>query len=625
VLRRAPTLALLGGVALGAAWRLSYLSLLGAGPLPPLPATLAVLGMAWADVTIVALCLAALANRRLALSAAGVLFFVWVVAARLADRVYFYYSGSHVDPMVLQHAQGDALGMRLDTSALVYLGTGTAIALAALVAAFLVGRRITPRALVLPAVLLALFSGGCRVAFAVAADPATTRRLGELFDLPEVSIPRTAWRASRAPAAEGGLVLHPVVKKKLRKFGIAVDDWEPYPLVKPHVFERPLPYERTARWTAKPNVIVLFFESFSAELTSVHGKRWPGLTPNLEDFARHACVLDAFYNSSTPTVMALLCVYCSYLPTSNTTTWFLPSHGGGRTRLRGLPAILGERGYRTAHVHTLQNEFVKTGEALLAMGFQEAIDGSAIGKALGEERAHWGFSDGQLFRYLVRRLESGEQAAPFLLSAATIDSHAPFLPTRDWVRYPGADQPLLDAIHTADRGFGVFWRWFQTSPRFHDTIVVVLADHAMFPGKEHQDARPGDDVGGRWYDRTLCAIYAPTHALPARLDTVCCQLDLTPSLLHLLDVDVPNPFEGLSLFEGRRDHPELLMMHEFLFGTLQLVSGRPVLDCFRREDVEAACAGLVFDPSDPVLSRCEYWDYRRWKQSLHVADRVWKQ
>ena len=248
-----------------------------------------------------------------------------------------------------------------------------------------------------------------------------------------------------------------------------------------------------------------------------------------------------------------------------------------------------------------------------------------IGRAIGETQAHWGYSDHQIFRYVVHQLKTRKLPQPFLLSVATVDSHAPFLPSREGPKYDDGDNPLLSSLHSADHAFGTFWKWFKDSESYGNTIVVATADHAMFPGKEHAALRPDEDMANRYYDRVMLCIYDPMHELPRRLRVVSSQLDLTPTLLHLLGINAKNHFEGHSLFGTRQPHPGVLGMHEYLFGIYQPVTGGGVrLDNFRREDVEKACRGSAFDPTTDELSRCEYFHYFQWKRALHIHNRVWR-
>ena len=107
--------------------------------------------------------------------------------------------------------------------------------------------------------------------------------------------------------------------------------------------------------------------------------------------------------------------------------------------------------------------------------------------------------------------------------------------------------------------FGEFVRNYKKSKYRNNTIIILTADHAMYPGSQYKNLF--DDIfEPKYYDKVPLVIYDPTHILPKELDLISSQVDILPSILHLLDINIPNPFEGLSLFdeEGRKKHPNIM-------------------------------------------------------------------
>jgi len=623
-------------------WRVSFVPLVSLQEASALAVGGRLVGWIWIDVAVALPVVLGFLAGRLWTRALVVLLFAWVCIARLSDYGYFYYSGCHIDLIALEHAQGNALGMSLDSHVTLYMCVGGALALLCLWPLLPLARHGRSRSLgsgllclrtpITAAVVLAGLSGllsGLLPLLIVGCSPSTRHKIALLPAAPEVAIPLVYLElraAGQAPDTSPPVpLLDPVVRQKLTRFGLDYDVDRDYPLLKHRVFREPMPFPRSKHFIPQPSIIVIFLESFSAALTSVYdSSRFPGLTPNLEDFAVRSHLIRGFFNSSTPTVTALTCSYCSYLPVTNTRTWWLPESGHGKTRLRCLPHILREHGYHTTHVHTLSNNFVRTGEAMQRLGFEEVLDETALWEELQERAMHWGYSDHQLFRFLVRRLQSGKHKAPFLLSTATVDSHAPFVSDSDTVPYRDGSNELLNAVHTADHAFGTFWSYFKASPYAYNTMVIVLADHAMFPGKEHADVRPDEDITGRYYDRILCGIYNPMYEMRGRSHVVSAQIDLAPTILHMLGLNVRNHFEGHSVFEGRRQFPELLGMHEYLFWIYQVVDGRPTPVNFTLDDVKNRPTGVAFDATSPVLTQDEYFHFYKWKRALHVNNRIWR-
>ena len=89
----------------------------------------------------------------------------------------------------------------------------------------------------------------------------------------------------------------------------------------------------------------------------------------------------------------------------------------------------------------------------------------------------WGVFDEDLYGAVVGMLQKGELPQPFLLTIATTDTHFPYATLR---HHPAAGgNSLLDSIYSADVAFGVFWDYFKNSPYFQNTLLVVVADHAL--------------------------------------------------------------------------------------------------------------------------------------------------
>ena len=68
-----------------------------------------------------------------------------------------------------------------------------------------------------------------------------------------------------------------------------------------------------------------------------------------------------------------------------------------------------------------------------------------------------------------------QKSSPFFFTISTIGTH----PEHD--DYEGK---LLDSVKSFDQAFGIFWQYFKTSPFYHNTTVIVTADHAMPPTVE---------------------------------------------------------------------------------------------------------------------------------------------
>jgi len=410
---------------------------------------------------------------------------------------------------------------------------------------------------------------------------------------------RALARQPARPALDAGFVA------RLERAGVRLNAIDPaYPLMKPSIYldpaSRAVGMPRVGEGT---NVVIILAESLSSALLDdrVHGV--DGLTPNFADFARHAYTFRNLYSSDFPTIKGQLATLASFAFDHRGLSTTSDSGNPLKSRFLFLSDVLKPRGYTTIHVQADFGSFAST-KAIFARHRYDRIvsaeDRELAGGIAQPLTKTWGVPDEDLFRALNRMLGDGTARAPFLLSIATTDMHFPYTVL---VRHPGASgNDLLDAVHTEDRAFGVFWQQFKQSPWAANTMIFLTADHALV---RQAVRRGGADPRVSEFDYVTGMLYVPGGAQWAGqgTDTVCTQLDVLPTILDVMGIDVPNPFLGLSIFSERAQHP--------------LALGRDIpLDRLSRADRLAADA-VGWTPDDQAR-------YMALLRYLAVADRVTK-
>lgn len=540
-------------------------------------------------------------------------------AVRIFDLGYFFYSGTHLDQRLFAHAEGFAWDVTLGPQVIEIMLIGTLSTVTALVLFTLfvrgVARADRHRLTRCRAVLVA--SLGLTSAASVAlcmGRGESDRRPGEVHaDWPELVVLRLLLEDDGVSTST---TLSPVVQHKLRAFGYDIDPAARYPLRRDKLFDAPPAFARTPEFCEHPNVIVLFFESFSAALTSVYNpEQFPGLTPNLEDFAAKSHVVHDVYNSSTPTLPGIAASLSSMTLGGVLQLRFeLPQRG-----VASLPSVLADHGYHTVYAFQVPKTFIGTGRLMQHLGVAETLDAVDVGRELKEQRRSWGYSDRQMFRFLTRRLQRDGVSEPFFFAMSTLDSHPPFRHASDGIEYGDGEHPLLNSVHSADAAFGIFWRAFQES-RYRDrTIVIVLADHPMIPGTEYREVRKPVDVTGMAFDKIPLIIYDPTRELVGSSRVLSTQVDLAPTTLHLLGINPPSPFEGHSVFDQGRSQQAVLGFTGSMFFSAETIDGEVVVDQFLIDDIDDRGP----DPRRGELTRHELVHFAEWKRALLAADRLW--
>jgi hypothetical protein len=401
------------------------------------------------------------------------------------------------------------------------------------------------------------------------------------------------------------------IRRKLTRFGIRVDPHAELPLVTPYIYRSQLPFAPTAKHRPQPNVVVIFLESMSEWFVgSYHPERFT-LTPNLDAFAQKAMRVTNYYNATTPTAAALVSTLCSVYPPFDE-----PLNPGYFGVLHCAPETLTRYGYSSTFLRGIEREFSNIGPFLESEKFK-VLDIKDIWNDIKESAESWGYSDHQLLAYLRRYMERHTGPEPFFIGLTTVDLHLPF----NWRKVPdvfkGPGGMLLNIVSSTDDAFGQFWRWFESSRFGDNTILIVTADHAMFPVPEYRTLR-GPDWQPTYYDRIPLFIYSPGHQLPRTwTPEVASSVDLLPSLLHLLGINQQNAFEGTSLFDDRSGVSGILGEQIGILHSNQV-------DAAGKRYIEDFSPGCDSPGTSYLLTRCEQTTWHNWKRRLIQQSRIWR-
>ncbi len=204
-----------------------------------------------------------------------------------------------------------------------------------------------------------------------------------------------------------------------------------------------------------------------------------------------------------------------------------------RARVLSLPDVFGRAGYRRELVTATSASFERL-EDWYARWFD----------AVRYDEADT--TDEDLARRTIERLEAPRET-PLFLTLFTIATHPPLF------RPPGADpktprEAYLAALSYTDRALGRIFESLRRTPRGRDTIVVVVGDHSTTNlWQAIRIPRLGTpNAGENWTSLLVAAPGLPAGSIREDLTS---QLDVGPTLLGLLGLDVANHFFGRDLFE----------------------------------------------------------------------------
>lgn len=375
----------------------------------------------------------------------------------------------------------------------------------------------------------------------------------------------------------------------------------------------------------RPNIVIVFLESFSARLTSIYNPRFAALTPGMTKMAqdKNVTIFRNYYNASTPTITGTLSQLCSFLPP------FGHNEIQNERKLQNhhllcLPDILKKYGgyeYAT-YITAVDKEFSHKDGIFTSMGVDKIFGTAELKKYISEPPLSWGYSDHQLFPVTLKFMNE-QREQPFLIMLSTVDTHPPFNLAKDEIKYGNGTQPVLNSFHTTDDAFLKFWEDFTHSPFYDNTIVVAVADHAIFPAALTKDLFPEEAGTLSYYDQNLFMMYVPGSVLPKEVTTLSSGLDFTPTLLHILDINTSNSFEGHSIFDDREKYPNIVGMHELGLYINQLVDKQKrKIDYDVPDNLE--CSFYETVSSTQPLTMCEFLHFYRWKRQMFERGRLWE-
>ena len=283
------------------------------------------------------------------------------------------------------------------------------------------------------------------------------------------------------------------------------------------------------------NVIQITVESLSAEFLGCYGQApyvAQKLTPNLDRLAKESIWFRHCYASGTRTVRGMEALTLGIPPIPGQSVL----RRAGCENLCTLGSILKAQGYDTAFIYGGDGFFDNMNYFFSTNGYR-IVDQPAAEKK-GEITTFgnaWGACDEDSFNWCLHEADRAFAAhQPFHHFVMTTSNHRPYT----WP--PGRiDVKLINregGVAYTDYAIGNFLKLAASKPWFNDTIFVIVADHcASVAGKRELEIRK--------YEIPLF-IWSPKNLAPRVVDTMMSQVDLTPTLLGLLNFNYTARFVG---------------------------------------------------------------------------------
>lgn len=227
-----------------------------------------------------------------------------------------------------------------------------------------------------------------------------------------------------------------------------------------------------------------------------------------------------------------------------------------------LPTILNEHGYHTSVFHANNKSFWNRDVIYENFGYDHFFEINDY-ELTEENTIGWGLKDIDFFKQSMPYLEDLPQ--PFYTKFITLTNHFPFELDEEDRMVPEFDSNsrtlnrYFPTVRYLDEAVKLFMQDIKEAGLYENSIFIFYGDHygisqnhneamGQFLGKE---ITPFESVQ---LQRVPMIVHIPGHDGHKRMDTVSGQIDMFPTILHLLGIETKGQIRfGTDLFAPERD------------------------------------------------------------------------
>ncbi|MDE1547705.1 LTA synthase family protein [Jeotgalibaca caeni] len=240
---------------------------------------------------------------------------------------------------------------------------------------------------------------------------------------------------------------------------------------------------------------------------------------------------------------------------------------GADNTFHSTPQILKDKGYTSAVFHGNVGSFWDRDNVYKSFGYDYFFS-SETSYTLNEENSlEYGLKDKLFFQESVQYLEQMQQ--PFYTKFITVSNHFPFPPDELNTVFDIPDTEdetingFFNTVHYADESLEEFFQYMKDSGLYENTIFVLYGDHYGISNSRNKTLAPlldkdpetWNDYENTMLQRVPLIIHAPGIGTGGINDTYGGQVDVMPTVLHLLGIDTQSYIQmGQDLLSPDRDN-----------------------------------------------------------------------
>jgi len=284
------------------------------------------------------------------------------------------------------------------------------------------------------------------------------------------------------------------------------------------------------------NLVIFLQESLGAEYVgSLGGKP---LTPNFDALTKEGLLFTNLYSTGTRSVRGIEAVVTGFLPSPSES---VVKMSNSQTGFFTLAELLKNKGYDTSFIYGGSANFDNMGSFFNGNGFENIIDEEEFEND-GNKYAFkgtWGYSDEDLVVKANDYFKSQKGKSFFSMMFST-SNHEPFeFPDGRIKLHDKKKNTVNNAMKYADFSIGKFFEMAKKEDYFKNTIFIVIADHNTRTYGKHL-------VPIKKF-RIPALIIGPNVQKGAKFDKLSSQIDIPPTLLGMIGMDVETPMAGRNI------------------------------------------------------------------------------
>ncbi len=296
------------------------------------------------------------------------------------------------------------------------------------------------------------------------------------------------------------------------------------------------------------DVVVVLEESFGSNFVGVLGHPELALTPHFDRWSQDGLLLTNLVANGNRTVRGLEGVLCSFVPLPGDSVVKRVRDGGFAT----LASAYAREGYRTSFFYGGYGIFDHMKPFMTQNGWEEFVEQSDYPS--DAFTTAWGVADEYIFDALLDRQVRAANAKEHLFATLlSVSNHKPYSVPPGRTGRPDGEQSRKGAVAYADWAIGHYLDRARDVGILEHTVVLIVGDHgARVYGAEK--------IPVASY-RIPALFLTPDRSFTGRkLERLCSQVDLGPTLLSLSGVRVNAPFLGADLTR-QSDGPGRAFVH----------------------------------------------------------------